>query len=384
MRARVLRDAAIRILAGRPFGASDVEGGLPVAIVDEPFARRFFAGRPVVGQRLSAKVGGKPRELTIVGLAASTRAKGLREDAPETVYLPYAQLPDIAVASLLIRGDGPVGALARAIEPALRAALPGQPIEIQPLATQVGATIVQERVLATLAAGFGLLALVLTIVGLYGVMAYEVAQRTQELGVRLALGARREQVVGLVLGDGARLVALGIAVGLPAAWLASRWVRTLLFGVTPADPVSAFAAIVLMAAPRSSPPTCRHAGPRHRSARRAAPRVMGARSPRAVVLISAGSSSTGTRGISIARSSAAIPRRWSTSSRTSARRRGTTGRTPAGRSPRAAPSWFASSPMPSRSSKPGARGSTRRWAARLPGRWRSSPRCASAACRSTP
>jgi putative ABC transport system permease protein len=236
----------IRILAGRRFGTEDVEGGLPVAIVDEAFARRFFAGRPVVGERLSAKVRGQQRELTIVGIAAGTRTKGLREEVPETVYLPYAQVPAGGSANLLVRGDVPIGTLTRTIEPALRAALPGRPIEIQPLAAQVGATIVQERVLATLAAGFGLLALVLTVVGLYGVVAYEVAQRTQELGVRLALGARRGQVLGLVLGDGARLVAIGIGVGLPAAWLASRWVRTLLYDVTPADPASAVAAIAVL------------------------------------------------------------------------------------------------------------------------------------------
>jgi len=105
---------------------------------------------------------------------------------------------------------------------------------------------VQERVLAALAAGFGLLALLLTVVGLYGVVAFGVTQRTQELGVRLALGARRTQVIGLVLRDGAQLVAIGVVAGLPAAWLASRWVRTLLFGVAPDDPASAGVAVCLL------------------------------------------------------------------------------------------------------------------------------------------
>ncbi|MEO5821613.1 MAG: FtsX-like permease family protein [Vicinamibacteraceae bacterium] len=126
--------------------------------------------------------------------------------------------------------------------------MPGTPIEIDTLSAQVGAAIVHERALAILAASFGGVALVLAMIGLYGVIAWGVTQRTQEIGVRLALGARRPQVVGLVLADGLRLLALGIALGVPAAWAATRWLRTLLFGVTPADPVSALAAIGLLTA----------------------------------------------------------------------------------------------------------------------------------------
>jgi predicted permease len=233
----------LRILAGRAFAATDAAGSLPVAIVNEAFARRHFPGQSAVGQRLSAKVRGQRMELAIVGVVANTQTAGLRAAPPQTVYLAFAQLPGDGQTNLLVRGAGGAGPLARAIEPVLRAAVPGAPVEIRLLATQVGASIVQERVLALLATGFGLLALLLTIVGLYGVVAYGVTQRTQELGVRLALGARRAQVVGLVLGDSARLVAIGVALGLPAAWAASRSVRTLLFGVTPADPLSAAVAV---------------------------------------------------------------------------------------------------------------------------------------------
>ena len=102
--------------------------------------------------------------------------------------------------------------------------------------------------MATLAGGFGALALTLACIGLYGLLAYSVVQRTKEIGIRMALGAQRTRVVTLVLQRGARLVAIGIAVGLPAAWAASRWVKTLLFGLTPADPVALGGAIVLLAA----------------------------------------------------------------------------------------------------------------------------------------
>ena len=240
----------INLLAGRAFAATDTVGSPPVAIVNAAFARRFFPNRrDIVGERLAAKVRGTPTDLTIVGVAADTHTAGLKAKAPETVYLALAQLPGRGSVNVLVRGAG-AGDLARLIEPVLQAATPGAPIEVQPLSAQVGASFVREQVLATLAAGFGGLALLLAGVGLYGLVAYRVAQRTQELGVRLALGARRAQLVGLVLADGGRLVALGLVIGIPAAWAASRWVRTLLFDVSPGDPLAlglAAAGLVLVA-----------------------------------------------------------------------------------------------------------------------------------------
>jgi predicted permease len=233
----------IRMLAGRGVEAGDTAGAPPVAIVNEAYARRYFANRPVVGQRLATRLGGVVKELTIVGLAANTRTSGLRLDPPATVYLPLPQIHAPGAITLVVRGRGSVASLARAVEPAVRAAVPGAPVEVQTLAGQVGATMVQERVLALLATVFGLLALGLTVIGLYGVIAFGVVQRMPELGVRLALGARRDQVLGLVLRDGARRVAIGVIAGLPAAWFASRFVRALLFEVTPADPLSAALAV---------------------------------------------------------------------------------------------------------------------------------------------
>jgi ABC-type antimicrobial peptide transport system permease subunit len=101
--------------------------------------------------------------------------------------------------------------------------------------------------MATLAGGFGLLALTLACVGLYGLLAYSVAQRTKEIGIRMALGAQGSRVVALVLKGGARLVLVGIALGLPAAWAASRWVESMLFGLTPTDPAALGGAVVLLA-----------------------------------------------------------------------------------------------------------------------------------------
>jgi ABC-type antimicrobial peptide transport system permease subunit len=108
--------------------------------------------------------------------------------------------------------------------------------------------MVQERMMATLASGFGLLALTLTCVGLYGLLAYGVAQRTREIGIRMALGAQGNRVVVMVLRSGARLVIIGIALGLPGAWAASRSVESMLFGLTPIDPATIAGAIIALAA----------------------------------------------------------------------------------------------------------------------------------------
>jgi putative ABC transport system permease protein len=236
----------LRLLGGRAFGASDAAGGAPVAIVNEAYARRHFSRVDVVGARLASRVGGRPHELTVLGVAANTPLSGFRVDPPPTIYLPIAQLPEVIRVTVLVRGVGGPASLARTIEPTLRAAQPGVAVEIAPLASQVGASIAQERILALLGGGFGLMALLLSTMGLHALIAYGVAQRTHELGVRVALGARGPQILRLVVGEGAWLVAIGVAAGIPAAWLASRWVRTLLFGVTPADPVVAASAVAVL------------------------------------------------------------------------------------------------------------------------------------------
>jgi ABC-type antimicrobial peptide transport system permease subunit len=145
----------------------------------------------------------------------------------------------------------------------VRRRLPDETVEVRPLSAQVDATIVKERMMATLAAAFGVLALVVACVGLYGLLACSVARRTREIGIRLALGAQRTQVVAQVLRGAALLVVIGIAAGLPAAWAASRWIASMLFELQPTDPATIAAAIALLA-------TAAHVAayvPAHRAAR---------------------------------------------------------------------------------------------------------------------
>jgi putative ABC transport system permease protein len=217
-----------------------------VAIVNEAFAKRHFSNLNPIGQHLAANVRGQRRDLQIVGIVKNTNAAGLRAAPPPTVYVAYAQLRGDVPTTLAVRATGPLGRVASAIQHALQSKVPGAAIEVRSLSTQVQATIVQERMMATLAAAFGLLALTLACVGIYGLLAYSVAQRIKEIGIRMALGAQATRVVALVLKGGTRLVVIGIAIGLPAAWVASRWVESMLFGLTPTDPAAIGGAIVLL------------------------------------------------------------------------------------------------------------------------------------------
>ena len=210
----------IRIVAGRPIPAAATRrAACRLRLSTRRSARRHFPGRAAVGQLLAAKVNGALRQLTIVGVAEDTRNSGVREPAAAdglSRLLRSWSTKDGGICSsesLVIRRRSPAS-----LEPVVRAAMPATPFEAQPLGAQVSAALVRERVLALLAAGFGLLALLLSAVGLYGLVAYGVTQRTRELGVRVAMGARRGQILGLVFKDAARLVAIGAAVGVPAAW----------------------------------------------------------------------------------------------------------------------------------------------------------------------
>jgi ABC-type antimicrobial peptide transport system permease subunit len=121
-------------------------------------------------------------------------------------------------------------------------------VEVRALSAQVEEALVQERMMAILAGGFGLLALILACVGLYGLMAYSVARRIREMGIRMALGAQRRRLIIMVVKSSAVLLIAGIAAGLPLAWIASRWVQSMLFGLKPTDPETVIGSVLLLAA----------------------------------------------------------------------------------------------------------------------------------------
>jgi predicted permease len=246
---RFLETMQIRLLAGRDFSEHDAMGAPRVAIVDAMYARRYFGDRNPVGQHLSGMVRGKSADLEIIGVAQKTLYRGLRGAPYPGIYVSYYQLPDNIPSTLEARVRGRMGPAAQAIQKVVQAKLPESWIEVRALSEQVEAAMAQERILAMLASGFGALALVLACVGLFGLLHYTVARRTREIGIRMALGAQKSGVIGMEMRRALRLVAAGIAIGLPAVWIASRWIKSLLFGLAPTDAATiAGAALLLLTA----------------------------------------------------------------------------------------------------------------------------------------
>uniref|UniRef100_Q01N82 Permease n=1 Tax=Solibacter usitatus (strain Ellin6076) TaxID=234267 RepID=Q01N82_SOLUE len=234
------------LIAGREFDARD-QGSFRVAIVNQTFAARFFPGRNPIGEYLSATVSRPASDLQIVGVVKDASTGSLRGISRPTVYVSYFERP-VREGSLEIRAAGPLSQAAAAIRKELQPSFPNTPIEVRALNEQVERTLVQERLMARLAGGFGALGLVLACVGLYGLLAYSVARRTKEIGIRMALGAARSGVVWMVGRRALGLVGMGIAVGLPAAWLMSRSVQSMLFGLKATDPEVVAGAVMLLGA----------------------------------------------------------------------------------------------------------------------------------------
>jgi predicted permease len=235
------------LMAGREFDDRD-RGSPNVAIVNQAFAASHFPGRSALGQYVTATVTKPPSDLQIVGVVKDSIGESLRTAPRPTVYVSYFQRAS-GTDSLEIRAAGSISQIAAAIHKELQPSFPKTPIDVRPLTAQVEQTLVEERLMAKLAGGFGGLGLMLASVGLYGLLAYSVVRRTKEIGVRMALGAQRGAVVWMVARRALALVIAGIAAGLPLAWLLSRKVQSMLFGLTATDAgVMAAAVVSLMGA----------------------------------------------------------------------------------------------------------------------------------------
>ncbi len=239
-----------RLVAGRDFDRRDRAGATDVAIVNEAFARKFLGGRNPVGHRVREPL--RPSDPTpereIVGYVADAAYRSLREPVPPTMYLPFRQMPNAPSAmSISVRAaSGSPALLTKGLAAALTSGHPGVAITFRPLAEQVNASLTQERVVATLSAFFGGLALLLAGLGLYGVTSYSVARRRAEIGIRMALGAQGGDVIVLVLRRVALLIAIGIVAGSAAGIWASRFVSALLYNLEPHDTVTFAAAAAVL------------------------------------------------------------------------------------------------------------------------------------------
>jgi hypothetical protein len=241
----------MQLVRGRGFTGADREGSLRVAVVNQAFVReRLAGGIEPLGRRLVMTYADDLRPWTIVGVVRDSKYNDLRERKTDPMaWVPLAQAPfKITSISLRVRP----GADAAAIREARTAMAETTPYlmvrQSTTLRSQVDRATSRERLLLSLASGFGGLALLLAAVGLYGMLAYAVARRTREIGVRLALGAQRAAVVRSVLRESIALIAAGLAAGIPLSIAAGRLLRSFLFGVTPHDMLALAGAGAVLAA----------------------------------------------------------------------------------------------------------------------------------------
>jgi predicted permease len=238
----------IPVLLGRAFKDGDVQTAPRVALVNETAARFYFGGRNPVGTSIHFRFRPNVPPYQIIGVVQDSRHNSLREEVPRLIYLPVFQALDkLASLTVAIRTAGDPTALASAVSAQIRSSGPDILItDVITLARQVDQTLLEERLVSTLAGFFGLLALLLASIGLYGTMSYSVLRRTNEIGIRMALGASRTGVVWLVLRDTILMIAAGMAIGIPAAIGGARYIQSELFGLKPADAITlVFASLML-------------------------------------------------------------------------------------------------------------------------------------------
>jgi putative ABC transport system permease protein len=246
-----LRTTGAGLVAGRDFSDRDTAGGPLVAMVNEAFAQTFFNGANPVGRtfRVQSQAGKPDTTYEVVGLTRNTKYNDLREDFGPIVYLPSAQndSPSSGV-NYIVRVAGAARPALDAVKAAAASVNPGIVLEFTVVSEQLRQSLARDELMAALAGAFGVLAALLATIGLYGVIAYMVARRQNEIGVRIALGAGRGTVVGMVMREAAVLLGAGLVAGTALALWATRAAAGFLFGIKPNDPLTFAGAIALLAA----------------------------------------------------------------------------------------------------------------------------------------
>jgi putative ABC transport system permease protein len=233
----------VPLRAGRGFSTADNAKAPKVVIVNQTFARRFWGNQSPLDRHIL--VGRGPEQSEVIGVAADVKNKGLAEDPQAQLYLPFAQLP-WADMNLLVRTAMPPRSITTAVRAQIAAVDPDQPVAgVETVDELVDGSLAQPRFTMLLLAVFSVTALALAVIGIYGVLSYWVAQRRYELGIRLALGAQRADILRLVVRQGFILAAAGIVIGLIAALLLTRLMTSMLYQVDTLD-LATFAAAPLV------------------------------------------------------------------------------------------------------------------------------------------
>jgi putative ABC transport system permease protein len=236
------------LVMGRDFNQYDTPQSPSVAVVNESFARRYYGFANPVGKRFRWRPGAKlSAPVEIVGVVKDAKYVSLREKPSPTMFIPEAQVGPRGFANIEIRADTDV---VPPVKAAIEAVNRDISLQFAMFSVQIEESLVRERLLATLSGFFGGLALLLAIIGLYGVMSYKVARRRNEIGIRMALGAEQSRVLRMVLGEVGVLVFIGLAIGIAAALATTRFVQSFLYGLTPNDPwvLSSAAAVLALVA----------------------------------------------------------------------------------------------------------------------------------------
>lgn len=236
------------LLTGRGFGAQDTETSPKVAVISEAMAQQLFRGSSPLGKRFG--IGGleHSEDIEVIGVVKDAKYGDLMEEPKPMAYYPYSQSINY-LSNFEVNFSGDPGVIVAETRRAIKEVNRDIPIvEAVRMSEHVGRSLVQQKLIARLSSFFGLLALLLACVGLFGIMSYSVARRTNEIGIRMALGAGRGEVLKLVMREGLAPVLIGVAIGLPAAIAGGRLITSLLFGLTPADPLTICVATLLLLA----------------------------------------------------------------------------------------------------------------------------------------
>ncbi|HXS98098.1 MAG TPA: ABC transporter permease [Candidatus Limnocylindrales bacterium] len=238
----------IPLTAGRDFNEGDRGSKITVAIVNRDFATHFFGKASPIGRHVGFGTGPKAKQdMQIVGVVENTMYEGPREGVHRQAFVPYLQSSFPAAAAFYVRTSRDSNAVSAELRRRIASLDASMPVyQMRTVENQLDETLGTERLIATLSAAFGALATLLAALGLYGVMAFSVARRTREIGLRMALGANRGTVVWLVMREALALLAIGLAAGIPAAWFLSRLVASQLYSVKPQDLGAAAAALIIL------------------------------------------------------------------------------------------------------------------------------------------